>query len=198
VQLARAVRRQHDERPAPGLDRAELGDRDREVGQELEQEGLELVVGAVDLVDQQHHVLLRLERLEQRPPQQELVAEQLARRRPGLGRADRQQLALVVPVVDRVVQVDALVALQPDQARTGGGRERPRDLGLADAGLALEQERLLERGREEHGRGEPGVGQVAIAGERLRDVVGRLEAHGGDGRRRLGRPALGGPPRRRR
>ena len=34
--------------------RAELGDRHRRVGEHLEQERLELVVGAVDLVDQQH------------------------------------------------------------------------------------------------------------------------------------------------
>ena len=98
-------------------DRAQLRDRDREVGEELEQERLELVVGAVDLVDQQHDLLVGLERLEQRPPQQELAAEELARGGAGLGRADREQLALVVPVVDRVVEVDALVALQPDQAR---------------------------------------------------------------------------------
>ena len=54
VQLARAVRGQHHDRPPLGADRADLGDRDLEVGEELEQEGLELVVGPVDLVDQQH------------------------------------------------------------------------------------------------------------------------------------------------
>jgi hypothetical protein len=35
-------------------DRAQLGDGDLEVGQHLEQEGLEGLVGAVELVDQQH------------------------------------------------------------------------------------------------------------------------------------------------
>src|SRR3954463_9235732 len=58
------------------LDRAELRDRDLEVRQELEQERLELVVGAVDLVDQQHHRPLLLERVEQRALEQELAAEQ--------------------------------------------------------------------------------------------------------------------------
>ena len=132
------------------VDRAELRDRDREVGEELEQERLELVVGAVDLVDQQHRRAVVLERLQQRPPQQELASEQLARLGARLGGADRQQLALVVPVVDRVVEVDALVALQADQPRARRRGERARDLGLADAGLALEQQRLLEgrrRGR---------------------------------------------------
>ena len=79
----------------------ELRDRDREVGQELEQEGLELVVGAVDLVDQQHRrAALVLQRLQQRPPYQEFRAEQFARPAPGLGRPDREQLALVVPVIN--------------------------------------------------------------------------------------------------
>ena len=37
-----------------GLDGAEFGDRHLEVGQHLQQEGLERLVGAVELVDQQH------------------------------------------------------------------------------------------------------------------------------------------------
>jgi hypothetical protein len=37
-----------------------------------------------------------------------------------------------------MVQVDALVALQADQACTGGRGQRTSDLGLADSGLALE------------------------------------------------------------
>ena len=54
VHVARAVRRQHRDRRHLGADHAELGHRDRPVGEDLEQERLELVVGAVDLVDEQH------------------------------------------------------------------------------------------------------------------------------------------------
>ena len=68
-----------------------------------------------------------------------------------------EQLAGVVPLVDGVRDVEAFVALQPDQARAGRDRERLRGLGLADAGLALEQERLLEREREEERRRQPAV-----------------------------------------
>jgi hypothetical protein len=50
-----------------------------------------------------------------------------------------------------VVDVDTLVALEPDQPRTGGAGERLGDLGLPDAGLALEQQRLLERRGEVDG-----------------------------------------------
>ena len=73
VQLARAVRGQDHGGPAARPDRAELGDRDLEVGEHLEQERLELLVGAVDLVDQQHDRVVRVDRLEQRAADQELV-----------------------------------------------------------------------------------------------------------------------------
>jgi hypothetical protein len=170
VQLARAVRGQHDQRAAPADHRPDLRDRDREVGEELEQEGLELVVGAVDLVDQEDRRALLLQCLEQRAPQQELAPEQLARLGARLRRADGEQLAPVVPVVDRVVEVDPLVALQPDQASAGGARQRPRDLGLAHARLALQQQRLLELGGEVDGRRQAPVGEVALAGQGPRDV----------------------------
>ena len=54
VELARPVRGDHDGGGVVGGDRAELGHRDREVGEHLEQERLELVVGTVELVDEQH------------------------------------------------------------------------------------------------------------------------------------------------
>ena len=54
VQVARAVRGEDHHRAFGRAQRAALGDRDREVGEEFEQERLELVIGAVDFVDQQH------------------------------------------------------------------------------------------------------------------------------------------------
>ena len=97
--------------------------------------------------------------------------EQLARRRARLGGADREQLALVVPVVDRVVEVDALVALQADQLGARRGRQRARHLGLAHTRLALQQQRLLEREGEVGGRREALVGEVPLAGQGPRDVL---------------------------
>ena len=59
------------------LDGAELRDRHLEIGQHLEQERLEGLVGAVELVDQQHRRAGRvgLERLQQRPLDQEALGE---------------------------------------------------------------------------------------------------------------------------
>ena len=90
--------------------------------EQLEQERLEVVVGAVDLVDQQHGGPRArvLERRQQRPADQVLGAEEpllgerLAAR---LGEPDREQLARVVPLVQRLGGVDPLVALQADQRR---------------------------------------------------------------------------------
>ena len=74
------------------------------------------------------------------------------------------------------MQVDALVALEPDQARAHHPGERLGHLGLAHARLALEQQRLLQRGREVDGSGEAPVGEVALAGQSLLDGCGAVEA----------------------
>ncbi len=49
------------------LDRADLRHGDLEVAQHLQQERLELLLGAVDLVDQQNDRLRRADRLQDRP-----------------------------------------------------------------------------------------------------------------------------------
>ena len=82
MHLARPVAGQDHARRALRADGADLRDADGEVAQDFEQEGLEFLVGAVDLVDQQHGRLgvPALERLEQRPTDEELLAEDVARR----------------------------------------------------------------------------------------------------------------------
>ncbi len=63
-----------------GLDRAKLGDRHLEIGQHFEQERLERLVAAVEFVDQQHRRAgrVRLQRLQQRPLDQESLGEHVA------------------------------------------------------------------------------------------------------------------------
>ena len=90
----------------------------------------------------------------------------------GLGGTQVQQLARVVPVVHGLGGVDALVALQADQLAAGPPADHLGDLGLADAGLALEQQRPLQRQRQEDGRGQAVVGQVAVQAQRPRDLGG--------------------------
>ena len=116
-----------------------------------------------------------LHRLEQRPSHQVVAAEEvgLPQVRPlCLRQPDRQQLTWVVPLVQRLGRLDAVVALQPDQSGPECLGQRLRRLGLADSGLAFQQDGLrqpdgtIERGRQSV------VGQVA-------DVV-QLLAQGGD------------------
>ena len=127
-----------------------------------------------------------LDRVEQRPAHEELAAEQvvqaggpalaLGRDAARLDQPDREHLACVAPVVQRVRGVDALVALQPDQACAEHVGERLRDLGLADAGLTLEQQRLAERERHVQHRREAAISQVRAAGELLGELVDRTRA----------------------
>ena len=71
------------------------------------------------------------------------AARRLAAR---LEQPDLEHLARVVPLVDRGVDVEALVALEPDQPRAEARREDLGELGLADARLALEEERAARAG----------------------------------------------------
>ena len=57
---------EHDDRRLPGAERARLRDGDLEVGQELQKKRLELVVRAIDLIDEQHGARRCAQRCEER------------------------------------------------------------------------------------------------------------------------------------
>ena len=130
VHVPGAVGCEDDDRWICGPKRPELGHRDRVVRQDLEQEGLELVVGPVDLVDDQyrrHEAVRRVgDGAQQRPADQEPLREQLVLHRPAafgtttagavqLGRTEMEELAREVPFIDRLTDVYALVALETYQ-----------------------------------------------------------------------------------
>jgi hypothetical protein len=130
----------------------------------------ELGVGPVDLVEQQHGRpgTLVLDRLEQRTAQQVLLAEQIRLLQfgmAGLRHADSEHLSLVVPLVERLAGVDALVALQPVQRRVEQPGESLCRLGLAHPGLALEQNRLGQPHGQEQRCRQTHVGEVVVAVE---------------------------------
>ena len=78
----------------------------------------------------------------------------------GLGQPDRDHLRGVIPLVDRGRDVEPLVALQADQPAAERRRQHLGDLGLADAGLAFEEDRPAHLQRQEqHGRQRP-VGEI--------------------------------------
>ena len=98
----------------------------------------------------------------------------------GLGGADRDHLRGVVPLVDRGRDVEPLVALQADQPAAERRRQHLGDLGLADAGLAFEEDRPAHLQRQEqHGRQRP-VGEIVGRRQQLERVVdGGRERRGG-------------------
>ena len=112
------------------------------------------------------------QRAQQRPRDQVLAAEQrvLGQRASSLASASRmrQQLARIVPLVQRLGGVDPVVALQPDQRRVEHRGQRLGGLGLAHPGLPLQQQRLREAEAEEQRGGQPLVDQVVDGGEPLR------------------------------
>ena len=133
----------------------------------------------------------RLERLEERPADQEVGAEDVVGGRllglaARLEQPDLEHLARVVPLVDRGVDVEALVALEPDQPRAERRREDLGELGLADPGLALEQQRPAELERQEDRRRERSIGDVVAAPEVVLDRLDRAGALGA-GRGRIDR-----------
>ena len=129
-QLTGVVRREEDERDLRGVDGAELGDRHLVVGEDLEQQRLGLDLDAVDLVDEEDDGSVGADGLEQRTGQQEVLAEDvLLDVAPvaafGLGHAlglDAQELLLVVPLVERLGLVEALVALEADETGARSSR----------------------------------------------------------------------------
>ena len=185
-QLTRVVRGQQHDWVRARLDAAELRDRDLEVGEHLQEHRLELLVGLVDLVDQQHHRLGGGDRAHQRPCEQELLAEDvLLHRLPasvrGLG-LDPQELLAVVPLVQRLRLVQALVALQPHELAVEIQRERLRELGLADARRPLDEHGLAELGREERDERGRLAGQVSDRAQARGDICdggGRRGQRGG-------------------
>ena len=180
VDFPSPVRGDDHDRRLFGLDRADLGDRDLEVRQHLEQIGLERLVGAIELVDQQNRrprALLRLERLQERPVDQEALGEDVLGQRLAiahalrLGHPDLEHLAGVVPLVDRRAHVQPLVALQPHEAPVQRLGQNLADLGLADARLALQEQRPSELKCEvQRGRKRP-VGDVVAAHQERLGVV---------------------------
>ena len=91
-------------------------------------------------------------------------------------RLDAQQLLLVVPLIQRLGLVKALVALQPQQPGSGQRRRRLRQLGLADPGGAFDQQRLVQAVGEEQNVGDEVVGDVAGFAQALPDRPDVTEA----------------------
>ena len=89
----------------------------------------------------------------------------LARQRVGrVENAQLEQLPCVVPFVQCVADVEAFVALKADQIGTERGSHRPGERGLADAGLALEEQRPFEPKRQKQRNRQTAIRDVMLIG----------------------------------
>src|SRR5262249_50478197 len=148
VDVAGTVGREHDDGPVARRQGAELWDRDLEIAEKLEEEALEFLVGAIELVDEQHgrSVVGRVDGLQEGTleeggrPEAALRgdARSLAASAAGL---QLEELARIVPLIGGLGDVEPLVALEPDETGLEKLGEHAREQGLAHAGRALEKER---------------------------------------------------------
>ena len=158
--------------------------RDLEIAEDFQQQGFELGIRLVDFVDQQHAAGGLLQRLQQRPRFDEFLGEEhvaeivqlLERGVKRFGAAEHfaelvlqdlgvQKLLGVFPLIERLGLVQPLVALQADHLQSAPRRDRLRKLGLADAGWALDQDRLFDLlGEIDRGRDLP-ARNIALRGE---------------------------------
>src|SRR5581483_538389 len=133
--------------------------------------------------DQQHNRILGADRLEEWTGEQEVLSEDVLL---DVGPRcllvlvaldlDAQELLLVVPLVERLGLVEALVALQPDEAAAGQLGDRLGQLGLAGAGRALDEHRLLQPVGQVDDPGDALVGQVPHRRQALAHCGNRFEA----------------------
>src|SRR5215212_6738511 len=109
-----------------------------------------------------------LQRLQERAADQELAVIEVALdafsifAAEGLGGADVEELAGVVPLVDGLVDVYALVTLEADERCLEDAGEDFGDLGLADPCLAFQKQWPSEFQGEEDRGGQPFVRQVIV------------------------------------
>ena len=153
----------------------ELGDRDLEIGEELEQVRLELLIRSVDLVDEQDGAACVGDGFEERALDEEALAvdpvARFTRATLTFGETYLEDLPRIVPVVHRGRDIETFVALQADQATAERGGKRLRDLGLAHSRLAFDEERFAEAEREVQRDGESAIGDVALTFEGCGDLV---------------------------
>ena len=173
VNLARAIGGDDDDRRFGRRHDADFRNRHLEVGQDLEQISFEGLVGAIDLVDQEHRSAVNagLEGLQERTLDEIALREDvvldaiLVMLAGGFGQPDRHHLGGIVPFIDRARDVEAFVALKTDQLSIERGRENLGDLCLADAGLAFEKQRPAESEAQENDRGQRTIADIGSPAE---------------------------------
>jgi len=143
------------------------------------------------------------QRLQHRPADQVLFREQIALQASaihhalGLGEPDVQHLHRIIPFVDGRRDIEAFIALQPDQTTTQRLCQNLGDFGFAHPGVAFEEQRPLQLQGEEQDRRKRATGKIIMRfqhGDRLIDRRGQrswnrlCHEHSGASQRNGGSP----------
>ena len=123
-------------------DSSYLGDGDLEVRQQLEEERFEFIIRTVDLVNQQNTLISGPNCFQEGTLEEELCCEEpldgiLAVNLVFGQGANMQHLTGIVPLVQGLICVDALITLETDQAAVQDGGQHLGELGLAHTDLTL-------------------------------------------------------------
>ena len=163
------------------LDGSQLRDRDLPFGEDLQQQRFESLIHLVDLVDQQYTRLLVEQGSKQRALNEEIQGMQTVPDRipvllqPIRLHLQEQLLKGGVELADRLLFVDAFIALQPFDDGVPGRRDRLGQSGLAAARRTLDNDRLLHPRRQEHHLKRDGVDDVLRRHQTLAEIFDRRE-----------------------
>jgi hypothetical protein len=130
----------------------------------IEEQGFSLYFHAIDFVDEEHHGIRSRDGFEERPGQEEFVAEDVVvhfrPRITGLVGLDTQQLLFVVPLVQSLGFIQTLVALETNETRTREFGNALCQLRLAGSRRTLDEHGLTQTLGEVHHSGDAVVGEI--------------------------------------
>ena len=182
VHFAGAVGRDNDDRRMRRFHGAKLRHGDLEIGEHFQKKCLESFIGTIDLVDQQDRRSrgIGLEGLQERSFDQKAIGEHVVfdPRAITLAFSFREtngdHLGAVVPLVNRRGNVEALVALQPDQTASKRRGQHFRNFGLADPRLTLDKHRPAHAQCKVKHRRQRTVGDVVGLGQQIEGGIDRI------------------------
>src|SRR5262245_60691922 len=156
MDLTGSIRCEDDERSGGRAQRPELWNRDLEFRQQFQQKPFELLVSAIDFVNQQNRGASArgIDGLQQRALDQECFAVEFTvraraiERVRGIENPELQQLTRIIPLVQGMADVQTFVALKTDQLGAECSRRSRGERRLADTRFSLEKQRSLETKRE--------------------------------------------------
>jgi len=187
--VAIVVGREQDKGDPDGRACAQLRNGNLKITEQFQQKGLELRIGLVHFIEQQHNRLRRTDRLQKRTRLDEAVGkESVFLSGDGIDRFGKrcrgaddvvdpildhlcvEQLLGVFPFIEGFGLVQAFVALETDQLPPQTARHRLGQLRFADARRPFDQNGLLSRLRQKNNRGDFPRRDVACFDQPLFDI----------------------------